>query len=449
MKYLLLIPVFCLLNCWCHAQKSDPGYQKADGCVQEYIQLSRLGPGYSREMSRDIMDQFAALFEKDAFLYWDLYRFTADGFFLPLPVNEYTDRAKKMYDQKQPILDYPRVRIKIMQDGKHAIAYLKKINQIMDSRDNPMFKNRINLRMNINLTREQPLIQNITEDKRLSVVNNIAVGIKYIAWSNVFNSAIDKPDILLASNEQFNEFNMDAGPSFQESAMLEIRLNRERKDGLLFSTGISYSRVRVSSTMISYSKSFPDTLDKTSGNPLSCTTYERSAEVNEKIEITKIEIPLLLRSRITGWMYLKAGTALGYVTASTKVNYKLSRTGGGVVTNLTTHEQYYLDEDHELDQSNYGYFRDKNYHFPKEKFVNKLVLSIHLAAGFEKQLGYFSIGLEPDVSFGLNPLSKRTLPGNYQLNNIAEFNSILESTIMPAFEFAFGIRLLISYLFKN
>ena len=447
-RVLILIP-FVLKTSLCEAQKVDPASRNVEKCMQEYMQLSRLGPGYSRVVSADIIDQFNALFERDAFLYWDLYRSARDSLLPPLPVGEYVDLAKKIYQLKQPLLDYSGMKITVQQDEKKAVVSLEKTNQVMDPDDQPLFKNKVRLLVQINLDRAHPLIQNIFEDKRNSLVRSLSIGINYMPWSNVLNSVTHKPVIRVGSNEQIGEFSMTAGIPFQVGGMMEMRLNRDHRDGILFCAGIFYSQIPLFSVMNDYSNSFPDTLGESSGNPLACTTFERSPQVREKIVVKKIEIPLLLKSYLNDWIYLKAGTALCFVTGTADINYLLSRTGGGLITNLSTHEQYYLEKDHELDQKDYGYYRNKNYHFPKDRFLDKMILSFQLAAGFEKQFNYFTFGFEPNVSFGMNPFSKRSLPGNYELNTIKGFHSIIESVKIPAFEFAFGIRVLISYVFKN
>jgi hypothetical protein len=448
-KKVILLSLFVWNSYAGETQKPAPAYQKVDRCVQEYMQLSRLGPGYSRDISDEILDQFNALFERDAFLYWDLYKSNADSLPPPLPLGAYLDRARKTYHPKQPILDYPEVKIGIHPDGKHATVYIKKINQIMDDDDHPLHKNKMKLQININLNRERPLIQNIFEDDRVSFFKSMAFGVNSIVWSNIFSSVTNKPAIIVGKNEQFKVARITSGFSLQAGGLLEMRLNDDPGGGLLFLTGIFYSQTPLFSSVTGYSNSFPDTLDKKSGNPVTCTTYERSAEVRENIVVKKVEIPLLFKSYLNNWIYLKAGTALGYVTGTSDVYYYLSRTGGGLVTHLATQDNYYIDQDHELDQRSYGYYRDKKYHFPKERFLEKMILSFQFSAGFEKQFNYFSFGMEPNISVGMNPLSARSSPGNYQLSSTSSFNSILESIKMPAFEIAVGFRLVISYLFKN
>ena len=78
-----------------------------------------------------------------------------------------------------------------------------------------------------------------------------------------------------------------------------------------------------------------------------------------------------------------------------------------------------------------------------------MVLSIQIAAGFEKQFNYFCFGVEPNIAFGVNPVSTRSSPGSYQLTNVGDFHSVIELLKKPAYQFSFGFRLLISYVFKD
>jgi hypothetical protein len=432
----------------CAAQKPSADYRAVERCMEDYVQLSRLGPGYSRDMSQEITGQFFNLFERGAFLYWDLYLLPSDSLPTPLHVQEYVELAKKVYRLKQPVLDYADMKILIEEDSKRATVILKKLNHIMDPGDHPAYTNNTRLNISISLAGDKPLIRNISEEKKRQLFSSISAGLNLIAWSNVVASITHHPEIMLAPNEQFSSVNITAEPSLQAGGMAEIRIQGDRRHGLRFSTGVFYSHIPLASSMKDYTMSAPDTVDQMSANPLACTAFVRSSEVHEWIVLRKIEIPFLIKTSLNKWLYVKAGTALGYVWGSSKISYQLSRTGGGTVTNLTTSEQYYLDPDHEFDQAGEGYYRNKNYDFTKNNFVNGVSVSIQLAAGIEKQVSYFNFACEPNVSFGTNMLVQRSPPGNYHLENIPDFHPVLETIKTPAFEFTIGFRLIISYLFK-
>ena len=311
MKKTVAILIFCLFHCHVfHAQNTGQVYEKVEKCIQEYMQLSRLGPGYSREISQDVIDQFKTQFERDAFLYWDLYLSDADRLYPPLTFEEYIDLAKKKYNLKQPLLDYSDVKIKVLKNKKYASIYLKKTNQILNADDKPLYKNQIELRIDMSLDKDRPLIQNIFEVKRNTFFRSMSVDFNYIPWSSVFTTLTGEPDIPVGPDEKYKASQLSTGIAIQIGALFEMRLSKNKMDGISFSSGISYSQLPVFTSMIEYSKKMPDTLDKKSVNPFTCTTFERSPEMKEKIVLTKWEIPFLLNIHFGNWAYLKAGPAI-------------------------------------------------------------------------------------------------------------------------------------------
>ncbi|MFZ4522094.1 MAG: hypothetical protein ACOYNC_10325 [Bacteroidales bacterium] len=448
-KHIPVLFFFLLNSPFCHAQNSSTDYKKVDELIGDYMLVSSLGPGYSREISPEIISHFISLFEKDAFLYWDLYKTAADNQFPPFSVKEYIAKVKVTYGQKQPLLNYTGMKIRVWPDARFASVYLRKTNMIMDSDEKPVYQNKINLKVDVDLSRDQPLIINIVRDNRCSLVRSISVGGNFTLFSTPYHAVTHHPVIQIGINEHFSGVTISHNILYQRGVMVEMRFDRRAKEELLFSTGFFYSRTSLSSSMKDYTRSYSDTLDQQTGIPFTCTTFERSPEVKEKMEVVRLEIPLSLKMYIKKGIYIKGGTALGLVTSSTEADYHLSRTGGGFVTMLNTHEQTYLDQDHELDDMQYGYYRNKRFQFPGKHMMNKVILSLQLAAGFETRINYFCFGIEPNIGFGMNPFTMRNQPGNYQLGSIGGFHSIVESVKMPAFEYSFGIRLLVSYLFQN
>jgi hypothetical protein len=431
------------------AQQRRNYYNPVSALVEDYMQFSRLGHGYAREMSPEIINRFILLFEKDAFLHWDLSKTSSDSIFLPLTPREYADLAQKTYSFRQPILDYQKVKIRLMPEGRHSVVRLTKINLVMDPGDKPVARNKIGLRLNINMDGDKPLIQNIVPDDPPPLVNRVSVGLNVIAWSNVLQSLTRKPAIRLAPGESYETLALTSGAMLQWGGMVELPVSGEEKHGLHFSTGIFYSLTPVWNAMTNYEKNYPDTLMNPSGTRFSCTTFERAPDVGETIEVTEIEIPLLLKTTINDWFSFQAGTAIGLVTGHSNVHYYLSRTGGGWVTDLTTMETVYLDPGHELDQAEYGYYRGKKFSFQKEKILSNLVVTLQAAACFKKEFGKFGAGMEPNISFGMNSYYPGTPVNDYTLSDPGSFQTILRSVKMPAFEVDFGIRFLISYLFNR
>ena len=443
---LIFLALFCFISA---AQKQNSAYDKARKITSDYMQLSRLGPGYSRDMSQEIIDLFAAMFEKDAFLYWDLSRSEYDSLRTPMTIGEYTNLAKRTYRMRQPVLDYPPSKVRIRADASHAVVYLNKINQVMNDDDQPLRRTSTRLRMNINLDKEPPLIRDISKVPPDPFVRCIALGMNITVWSNVMHAITHEPAVTIAANETFRGLTLTSRTGFTWSGSIEMLINNDPERRLLFTGGISYSQLPVWSAMSSYEKSSPDTIESQEGTLYACTAFERAPDVGETIEVVRVEVPISLKTDVWKGFYFKAGMAFGYLYGKSEVNYELNRTGGGLVTNLSTGDQYYLDRDHELDQSEFGFFRHKVYHFAKDNVFDKFYLSIQVAPGFERQYGYIGIGVEPNLTFGMNPYSIRNPAHDYSLSSSAGFHSIVESVKMPAFECAFGLRILISYVFKD
>jgi hypothetical protein len=443
---LIFFACFCFISA---AQKQNPDYDKARQVARDYMQFSRLGPGYSRDMSQEIIDLFSGLFGKDAFLCWDLFRSEADRKRPPLTVAEYIALAGETYRFRQPVLEYPPAKVRIRTGNERAVVYLEKINRVMDDADQPIHRNAVRLKMDISLARERPLILDISEARHESFIRSISLGMNITAWSNVFTSLIHDPAVKIASNETYRELVLTSRTAFTWSGLAELRLTRDPDRELVFSAGVSYSQVPLWSAMSGYVKSIPDTIESQEGTLYACTAYERAPDVGETIEVIRVEVPLALKTGVWKGFYVKAGTAFGYLYGKSEVNYELSRTGGGLVTNLSTGDQYYLDPDHELDQPEYGFFRHKIYHFVKDRVFDKFYLSIQVAPGFERHYGNFGFGAEPNFTFGMNPYSIGIAANDYSLSSSGDFHSIVESIKMPAFECAFGIRVFISYVFKD
>jgi hypothetical protein len=386
------------------------------------MERSRLGPVDSTGFSEETSRRFGMLFERDAFLFWDLYKAPSDPAVPPLSPLDYSILARKTYEGTQPVLSYPAVKVRLNRDGNYATAFLTKINQVMDPAGRLLRKNSIKLQVQMNLSGEDPLIQNIFKDTRPPVFRTFAATVGVIPWSNVIHSLRHDPQVELAPNESYHSVSFTTKPSWEIGGMIELRINRTFEEGLIFSTGIRCSGQHITSSMSEYRFLPWFMARRPSASPVDFFTY-RSPEVTEDISLTRIEIPILLKSYFSRWAYLKAGTILGYATASSDVQYTLIWETGGFTPPM-------------------------HYDFPEEHFIRKAYLAIQLSGGIEKQFGDLGLAIEPAFSYGMNPLSGKTLQCSYRLDPLTEFHSILETVKMPAFEVAFGIRILVSYIFK-
>lgn len=413
--------------------------------VEEYIQHSRLGPGYSRDMSAETAERFTALFRRDALLCWDLYANSRDSLRVPLTPAEYIGLATRQYHNRQPVLDYPEKYIRIRTGHRNAVAHLRKTNLLMDADDHPTGRNTCDLRLEINLAGNQPVITHITAVEKSSPFRAAVAALNIMPWNNVTASLRNDPSVTLPPNESFMALSITSRCLFQWEANAVFRLFPSWEKELLLTTGISYSYRPLWSAMQDYVKSYPDTVTGQDGKSLALTTFERAPDVGETMEYERFEIPVTIGSPITAWSYFRAGLSVGFIRGTTTASYYLSKTGGGDVTDLSSGQHYYLDPGQELDGAEYGYYRNRKFSYSFQAEAGRMFLSVMVAAGVEKRFGHFCLGAEPNILFGMNPLVVRHPVNDYTLGDPAGFHSILESVVMPEIEFTPGIRIRVCY----
>ncbi len=429
------------------AQHPDPPTEAASRLVYEYMQLSRLGPGYARDLSEETLKQFAALFDRGASLVWDLRRSPSDTLPLPLSVNEYLDLARKTYHSRQPVLGYSRARVTPGASGRSATARFRKVNLVMDDRDNVMTRVRMHLQVDIALDREKPLIRSITERPHRSPVRTLSVGAGYELWSSVFDGTLRNPKVLLAPGVETGMISFSGGIRLQSSFLLDFGPENSLPSSWRISTGLLCRQADLSASMEKYLRTEPDTVGLGSVQ-LACTAFERAAEVYEKITLTRIEIPVWFMKPMNNWSYLRAGFTVGLAFSRSHVHYPFGRTGGGWVTELGTNEKYYLDQNQEMDQENAGYFRNRNLCYPGTTDFYHLLFSLRMAAGVEKRFRNLGVGVEPCLALGNNPLATGRSRRPFILSSEPGSHSIFEAIDFPAMEITAGIRVFFSYTFQ-
>ncbi len=446
-------PVTLLLLFWAVmpvcAQQRDALSRRTENFLADYFQFSRLGPGYSRNMSPEAIDQFNALFADSATVCWDLFTYRSDSLQVRLTPAAYCVLAASAYRNRQPVLEYPPRRIRIRGNATRATVYLEKINLLMDGDDRPLGKNRVDLRMEIGLNREPPQILGITSEKRPQPLRSAALGLNVVAWSAAQRSITHAPAVHIGAGESYAALALPSRILYQWSALAELGPLGEGQHAPRFVTGLTWAYTPVWSVMSLYQKQYPDTITGASGQRYACTTFERAPEVSETVEFSRFEIPLQLKSYIIEGLYVKAGTVIGIITGRDAVRYQLSRTGGGTVENLQTHETVYLDRDHELDQPEFGYYRDRMYNFETTGFVRTFYIQISVACGFERRFGRLGLGFEPNLTSGMNPYTFKQISHSYPLGSQEGFRSILESTSTAGIEMAGGFRALIIWHFND
>jgi hypothetical protein len=443
------------------AQPKTP-LEKATDCVEQYKTLSRLGPGYTREVSEDVIDQFRNLFERDAFVFWDLNRDKFDSIPPPLTLIEYVERTKDVYLLKQPVLDFPdKARYKLSEDNQSCIVYLTKTNSIMDENDQPI-KGRtyaVRLRLNLHIKDQKFIIENIAEDKRNTMVRSIAPGVNYIAWDNVASSFTSNPK---SSIMPLLTGSITATVSQQLcfGANMDFRLNNEISDGVVVMVGAYYSKVSYNLSTGSYERRILDTLDKSSDNRFTLTVFDRAQNgISEELEVSSIDIPVTIKKYIGSWLYVKGGLQLSITSATSAIGYSLVRSGGDWLTKQSDPSQSrYLPVNQELNIEYYGFFNTKpQYAYSMDQDISKIGGSVILGLGLEKQFNHFSIGIEPNVRIGTNPLYQSNPNSDLMLEEgtgqLAAYNQaytgLLSTMELPAYRISAGVGFFISYLFKH
>ncbi|HPS63297.1 MAG TPA: hypothetical protein PLK82_09555 [Bacteroidales bacterium] len=439
------VPLF-FLPCILQAQRPDPARDRASRCTENYIQLSRLGPGYSRDLSDETMAQFAALFDKNAFLSWDLRRSPSDSILPPLTVGEYLALARKAYQSRQPVLEYRSVRT-LLNPGKNlATVWLRKVNLVMDDHDHLLKRMPVRLKMEIALEREKPVILGISAVNRRPPVRSLSLGAGFMLWSNVFDHALAHPEVTPAPGVTTGSIHFKGGSRLFSQVMLDLDIPGSTAGEWMLTTGLICRQSDLSASLKNYVGRTPDTV-RIGPFDIACTAMERAPLVYEKLTVTRVAVPLWLKRQWNKWAYVTGGISIEYVTTGSHVHYALSRTGGGWVTNLSTDETYYLDEGHEMDSPEAGYFRGLNSCYPFDKEIRHWVVSLDVGGGIEKHFRDLAVGLQPMISLGRNPLcvSKPATP--FGLSTGSGYSSLFSSVPMPSVEFSASVRFFISYTF--
>jgi len=469
-KYFLINILICLLFVLKPAfsqdlQKQKQPIDKVKECVESYKTLSGLNQGgYSREISEDAIDKFYLLFERDASIYWDLYKVQPDSI-SQLNFRQYIDRIKEVYFLKSPVLQYEKEpKYQMSDDNRSCIVYLVKINTIYNENDKPIRTNTIRLRLNIAVKESAATIRGIFEDKRNTRVRSISPTLNYIAWDNVDNSLKNDPQSMISMFSS-GGVSVEVTRQINFGASADIRLNREVRDGMNINLAVFYNQVSYHFTTSNYTNSFDAILDTSSANPFSLTVFDRTTGsgadtgINETLKVTSIEIPITVKKYLNPYIYFKGGVQLSFTSANTDINYMLNRTGGGLLTNLANPEEWrYLDKNNELvNIENYGFFSNELFSFNKEQDIKRIAASVVLGFGIEKQFTHFSFGIEPIVKIGINPLynsdpkSELILEkgtGQVGADN-GGYTGILSTMDMSAYRISAGINFFISYLFKH
>lgn len=425
------------------AQHTDPLRAGLDRFVENYMVFSRLGPGYAREITPKGLADFNGLFRSDASVCWDLYIREPDSIRMTVTPEEYSRLARAQFHDRQPVLSFPQRCVHVAMEGNTAVVSLKKIHTVMDPADRPLRRNTSRLDITVDLSEGKPVILRIARGEKRITTDRVGVGMNTILWSNLLHSLTKPGRTIPGKGERFDDARFLSRVLFQWSGFAAFTPRQSGDKRWSFSAGLLYSYTPVWTEVRGYEREYPDTVQSMHSR-LACTTYERAPDVGETHEFTRMEVPVMVRWN--GWdgFYLQAGMGAGWMTSTCTVHAILSRTGGGLVTDLETGEKVFLDRDHEIDASDFGYFRNRasrvstgNNH---RGFIN-----LKIAPGYERRFGRFGVGLEPNLSVGTNPFPLKPTEEAYRVFPEAGFHPLIESVSLPSVEVAFGVRCLVFY----
>jgi hypothetical protein len=224
--------------------------------------------------------------------------------------------------------------------------------------------------------------------------------------------------------------------------------------------GAYYSKVTYNLSTGSYERRIIDTLDKSSDNRFMLTVFDRSQNgISEELEVSSIDIPVTIKKYIGSWLYVKGGLQLSITSATSAIGYSLVRSGGDWLTKQSDPSQSrYLPVNQELNIEYYGFFNTKpQYAYSMDQDISKIGGSVILGLGLEKQFNHFSIGIEPNVRIGTNPLYQSNPNSDLMLEEgtgqLAAYNQaytgLLSTMELPAYRISAGVGFFISYLFKH
>jgi hypothetical protein len=434
--------------------QTDARKEKILKSLQDYQDFSAMGASGSTFIDAATINSFKNLFELDANLFWDLFRKESQRINYLLTVDEYVDSVQRVFAGRKPVISYGKHSLEINSNGKTAVAYLRKTLNIPDSHDSGAYKMNktiLNLRLLFNILNDTVLIQNITEDTRLTRIRSLNVEGCYNFMSKISGSFLGNP--VSAINP-----GIVAGYTFSDQSgyhvgvNIDVRLNRKTLDGLVVNLGLIYSKTDFTVNVDNYAGTYRQSFDP-GENPFEVSVYDRSPSIGEKIALTGFSVPVTAKWFMTHRLYLQAGPQFSVLSGTSKAGYTLSHTGGGKIillneSALPANEQtwFYLDEQHEMDDAQYGFFRNREFSFSSSANMTTLNVAAVFGIGFEARFKKIVISFEPWLNLGITALTGKSGNTEYKLYPQANYNSFLLTCESPRLN-SFGLKLIIGKMF--
>ncbi len=436
--------------------QTDPRNRAIEKALQDYQDYSALGRSGSTFIDETTIASFRNLFEMDANLFWDLFRTRQGRSPYLLTLDEYIDSIQLQYSGKKPVITYGKHRHSLNDRTNTALAYMRKTIYLPEVNDPGRFrlnKTCMNLRILFNIRHDTALIQNITEDTRLARVRSLNFEGCYSYYNKIGGSLFAEP--VTSVNPGFSSgYSLTSGPGYCIGVSVDLRINRKKADGILVSAGLLYTADNYKARISDYVLSSRQVIDP-EVNPFEISVFDRSPQIIEEIKISGISIPVALKWYPVHRVYLKAGLQVSFFSATSRANYTLSHTGGGKCillneSSLPENEKkwFYLDELHEMDEAQYGFFRNREFSTFSSVTLATAGLSAIFAAGVEARVKNLLIGIEPCVTLGLTGLTGKPGKGDYPLCPETESKSFLQTLRVSKLN-SLGVKLIIGNIFSR
>jgi hypothetical protein len=436
------------------AQSGDGTLEKIEKSLQDYQDFSALGRSGSAFIDATTISSFKNLFELDANLFWDLFQSESHRVNYLLTVDEYVDSVQHFYAGRKPVISFGKHTIELNANGTTAVAFLRKTLNMPATGDSLAFKLKktvLNLRILFNIRNDTVLIQNITEDTRLTRIRSLgAEGCYYFANKISGGFLVDPVSSVYPGPPGGYEIGHLSG--YHAGINIDIRLNRKNLNGFLVSVGLLWSSTRMTVNITGYAGTYRQSFDP-GENSFEASVFDRAPSVTEQITLSGLSIPVTAKWYVTRRIYLEAGPRFSILSGTSQVSYDLSHTGGGRYillreASLPPDEQtwFYLDEQHEMDDAQYGFFRSREFSYSSSISLATLQVSAGLGIGFEARLGKMLIGIEPWLNLGITTLTGTSGEAGYVLYPESAYNSFLLTCSSPRLNSA-GIKLIIGKMF--
>ena len=438
------------------AQTEADTFGKIEKFLQNYQDFSALGRSGSPYVDEATINSFKNLFEMDANLFWDLFKTESQRISYLLTVEEYADSVQRVYAGRKPVIFYGKHHIVLNANGKTAIAYLHKTNNVPDKKDSNDYKlnkTGLNLRLLFNIREDTVLIQNITEDTRLTRIRNLSIEGCYNFVSKISGSFFVNP-VSAINPELTSGYSIGNQTGYNIGVNVDFRINRKTLDGLLINVGLLYSRTNATVNINNYVDSYRQSFD-TDVNPFEITVFDRTPGISEKISLMGFSMPVTAKWYVMHRFYLKAGTQFSLFSGTSHVTYTLSHTGGGkclLINEISLPENerkwFYLDEQHEMDDAQYDFFRNREYAGSSSINLTTLNVAAVFAIGVEARFKKIVIAIEPWLTLGLTNLTGKSGVADYKLYPETVYSSFLKTYRSQKLN-TVGLKLIIGKMFTR